>query len=213
MSENLTQSRSHSALSGSWIFRVSLFLTLASNVFGGGFAIIDVGTLGGNYSLGYGINTNGFVTGESALNGNATHAFLYRITNIVDLTPGVPAGAAYGSGHALNNSNQVVGQLVTNGQYRAGLFTAGAKTDLGTLGGDYSDAHAINDVGQIVGEAITTFVTGGNDHAFFRDTTSTNLIDLGTLGGSYSSAFGINNSAHIVGEADSSSGGTHAFFL
>jgi uncharacterized protein (TIGR02597 family) len=190
-----------------------LLMACAATVFGGGFTIIDLGTLSGNYSLGYAVNSNGFVAGESALNGNATHAFLYRTTNMVDLTPSQPPGAAYGSGHALNNSNLVVGQLLTNGQYRAGLFAGGgARTQLGTLGGDYSDAHGMNDAGQIVGEAITSSLTGGNDHAFFRDITSTNLIDLGTLGGSYSSALGINTFAHIVGEADSAGNGTHAFF-
>jgi uncharacterized protein (TIGR02597 family) len=196
-----------------WSCYITLFVACALKVCGAGFTIVDVGTLGGNYSLGYGINSNGFVVGESSPQGNATHAFLYRITNIVDLSPGQPAGSAYGSGHALNNANQSVGQLLTNGQYRAGLFSgSGVRTDLGTLGGDYSDAHAINDAGQIVGEAITSFATGGNDHAFLRGTTVTNLIDLGTLGGSYSSALGINNFGHVVGEADSLGNGTHAFF-
>src|SRR5947207_13764045 len=44
-----------------------------------------LGTLGGSYSIGYGVNATGQVTGYSATSGGLGHAFLYSGSSMQDL--------------------------------------------------------------------------------------------------------------------------------
>ena len=64
----------------------------------------------------------------------------------------------------------------TNGNTHAFLYSNGAMTDLGTLGGTYSTAVAVSSTGVIIGDSRTAT---GETHGFVSD--GTNMVDLGTL--------------------------------
>ena len=114
----------------------------------------------------------------------------------------------FSSAYGINNSGQVVGESETaSGILNAFLYSGGAMSDLGTLGGSSSTAYGINNNGQVVGYAETA----GNaaDHAFLY---SSGMIDLGTLGGSSSTAYGINSNGQVVGYAETAGNAAdHAF--
>src|SRR5512135_2618138 len=94
-------------------------------------------------------------------------------------------GGAVGSwASGINDCGQVIGQSYTAaGELHAFLYSAGAMTDLGTLGGTASYATAINNRGQIIGHSPT--ITGAT-HAFLYSAGA--MTDLGTLGGTASYA-------------------------
>jgi probable HAF family extracellular repeat protein len=137
------------------------YLWTPVNLNGAAGSMIDLGTLGGRTSIGYGINASGLVTGVSLLNDDYTaRAFLYDGA-MHDLgTLGI-GGSSYAFG--INNSGQVVGR--SGGAF---LWTSGdGMVNLNTLidpqsGWELIYANAINDAGQIVG----TGYIGGEQHAF-----------------------------------------------
>ncbi|MHB8728387.1 MAG: hypothetical protein ACYC9K_05045 [Sulfuricaulis sp.] len=174
-----------------------------------GGALIDLGTLGGGSSEGYGINDKGQVVGCSQLADwrISCHAFLYSSGTMTDL--GTVGGSNSGA-TAINNNGQVVGASSPTGDPFVGfpvshafLYSGGVMTDLGTFGGYNSAATAINDNGDVVGYANT----GVTDHAFLYSGGA--MTDLGTLPGYATSyAVGINNSGEIAGNAASARGCT-----
>jgi probable HAF family extracellular repeat protein len=119
--------------------------------------------------------------------------------------PFSPSSLAWG----VNASGQVVGDSgSSSGQPHAFLYTGGAMTDLGTLGGNpYSFAFGINASGQIVGESGPD--PGTAKHAFLYSNGV--MRDLGTLGGSYSSARGINDVGQVIGYSATADGSLQAF--
>ena len=175
-------------------------------------AMVDLGTLGGSTSNGFGINDAGEVTGSAGLAGDtATHAFLYSNGQMHDL--GTLPGYDGSTGLGVNNGGQVTGFLSATGTTHAFLYSGGQMTDLGTLGGSLSQGSAINRYGQIAGGSTlvpsTQFV--GATHAFLYS--GGQMKDLGTLGGASSYAFGINSFGQVVGWSDiaSDNGVLHAF--
>lgn len=165
----------------------------------------DLGTLGGSYSAGLGINDSGHVTGQSDTTGNAAYrAFLYDGT-LHDLGT---LGGTNTSAWDINDSGQVTGSsdLTVAGPAHAFLYD-GTMHDLGTLGGSSSNGTGINASGQVAG---FSYMTGdATQHAFLYDGT---LHDLGTLGGSYSAALGINDSGQVTGDSNLTlDGPAHAF--
>jgi probable HAF family extracellular repeat protein len=77
------------------------------------YTVIDLGTLGGTFSFGGGVNEQGWVNGESSLPGDQTqHAFLWRNGVIVDL--GTLGGPNSASGYTLNEAGLVAGGSETS---------------------------------------------------------------------------------------------------
>jgi probable HAF family extracellular repeat protein len=179
--------------------------------------IIDLGTLGGNFSFGNAMNNRGQVIGL-ALNtvpdqysmlglGTETHAFIWQHGYMEDLgTLGGPDSWAA----AVNESGQVAGWAFTNSTPNPVtniptqdpfLWQDGRMIDLGTLGGTEgvtgsfggSGGRAINRRGQVVG--------------------TSNLKDLGTLGGDNGEAYYINDAGAVVGRADVPGSQSHHAFL
>jgi probable HAF family extracellular repeat protein len=174
----------------------------------GGGSGVDLGTLGGSTSVGYGINSLGHVVGYAAtVNDVEFHAYVAIGQSLFDLgTFGGPVSV----GLAINDSGQSTGYaLLSSGESHAFLVSSGTMFDLGTLGGFSSSGAAINSAGQVAGDASTT---NSENHAFLFSEGV--MRDLGTLGGTYSSPSALNSSGQVVG--DSTIQGdyeTHAFLF
>lgn len=182
-------------------------LAAASTCFAQQYAVTDLGTLGGIYSVAYHLNNRGDAVGYSQITGSAVYdAFLYSNGIMTDL------GTLGGSGSqalGINNTGQVVGFSYITGNNpfngagigHAFIYSGGVMTDLGTLGGTLtSSAYAINDAGQVVGSAETTGNTAV--HAFLYSggvMTDLGALDLGS--GSYndSVATAINTGGQAAG--------------
>jgi probable HAF family extracellular repeat protein len=169
--------------------------------------IVDLGTLGGNYSLYYSaansINKAGKVVGSSFTSNGYTlyHAVLWQNSTVIDLGT---LGGTYSAANSINNAGKVVGDSqTTSSTSHAFLWQNGQMTDLGTLGGSYSAANSINNAGKVVGSSDTN---SGTRHAFLWQ--NGKMTDLGTLGGNYSVANSINNVGKIVGDSSTPSGTT-----
>ena len=165
--------------------------------------IEDLGTLGGNSSIGLGINAAGNVTGSSFVSSTDPHfggMHAFRFVDglgMVDLGAFQPGNVAEGDG--INSSGFVVGGSIwSDGVIRAFHVNAILTfRDLGTLGGEYSRARDINDAGVVTGEASNA---SGAVRAFVW-TVADGMRDLGTLGGSRSAGFSINQSGQVAGES------------
>jgi len=187
------------------------------------YTITDLGTLGYNTTVGYGINANGQIVGRSYLQqtvpvtqgcpprhkcfAHVYHAFLWSNGTMTDLGT---LGGTFSEARAIASTADVVGTSTLSGTAfnptHAFLDHNGHMTDLGTLGGSCSFAYGMNDVGEVVGQACTTT----NQDAFLYS--GGTMIDLGALGALGSSADGINNSHQVVGSSEVANGsGLHAF--
>ncbi|PWU15914.1 MAG: HAF repeat-containing protein [Verrucomicrobia bacterium] len=125
----------------------------------------------------------------------------YSITELGGLGGVYPSSPALVSeAYGINNSGQVVGYaFTTSGNKHAFLYSAGAMTDLGTLGGSSSQANGINNSGQVVGHAY--LAGNASYHAFLYS--GGGMADLGTLsGGINSDAYGVNRNGQVVGSSD-----------
>lgn len=227
---------------------LALAVATAGHAIAAPFAITDLGTLGGPYSVATALNDVGQVVGYSASADGTTHAFIWQNGTIIDLgTLSAAGGESYATGinnlgqavgystavadpssraflwqsgiivdlnslipadsgwtlqvaAGINETGQIVGSGMHNGEPRAFLWHAGTVTDLGTLGGNSSAASAINDVGQVVGSSATA---DGFTHAFlWQNGTMSDLGALNTAGGD-SHADGINNLGQVVGASAS----------
>jgi probable HAF family extracellular repeat protein len=166
-------------------------------VYSGG-GMTDLGTLGGKYSQGQGINAAGAVAGYSTLADGSYRAFLYSNGRMVSLGT---LGANYSAAYALNDAGQVVGSSITaTNLWHAFLYSAGKMLDLGTLGGNQpgwsTTAASINAIGRVVGYS---YLPSGDFHGFLYANGA--MQDLGTLGGSWSQAYAINSAEQITGQA------------
>jgi probable HAF family extracellular repeat protein len=136
-----------------------------------GHGLTDLGTLGGNFSEGLGINNRGEIVGGSNLTADAPlHLFLFHGA-MRDL------GTLNGNsteGSAINDHGQIIGSAAQIGF----LFSHGNFHLLPTLnGGTYSLPGGINNWGAVVGSSDVS--GGGPSHAFLYD--DGELIDLNNI--------------------------------
>jgi probable HAF family extracellular repeat protein len=135
------------------------------------YTVTDLGTLGGTFSFGVGINNKGWVAGFSTLPGDLNqHAFVWRNGKITDLgTLGGPNSAPSFSPFSERGDVGVEAETSTpdpNGENFCGsimicppvLWHNGAFTVLPTLGGNNGVANQVNNRGQVAGLAETTIL-------------------------------------------------------
>ena len=190
---------------------------------------------GVGYSLGYGINASGQVTGLSEIYDAAgmsrgRHAFLYSKGEMQDLGAlGTdPTGHSYSQGYGINARGQVAGSSESFDAHHhdlgphAFLYSGGRMQDLGTLGTDpygygYSQAAAVNASGQVVGvsEAFDATGTDLGPRAFLysrgRMQDLNGLLPAGS-GWVLEAALGISDAGQITG-VGTINGSQHAFLL
>jgi probable HAF family extracellular repeat protein len=135
------------------------------------YAVTDLGTLGGTFSFGVGINNEGWVAGLSTLPGDLNqHAFVWRNGKITDLgTLGGPNSAP--SFSPFSERGDLGGEAETstpdpNGEDFCGhgtgliclpvLWHDGITAVLPTLGGNNGVANQVNNRGQVAGAAEST---------------------------------------------------------
>lgn len=134
-----------------------------------GSKLVDLGTLGGDFSRAKAISDQGWIVGSAGLKPyGSRHAFLYRNGRMEDL--GAPDGFESSDANGINTSGVIVGEASTitgSGflrvdvdsrayRYRDGVWSdLNALTDLsGTAIKLLTTASAINDTGEIVGDAL-----------------------------------------------------------
>jgi MYXO-CTERM domain-containing protein len=173
------------------------------------YMIYDIGTLGGGYSTGYGINNAGQITGSSVTAGLESHPFVYTFGGSMQDLGNFSVGG-YTEGYAINSSAQVVGASYDSTFTIQSGFrnTSGSYLNLGTLGGSYTAGNAINDNGQVAG---TAYKTGDNLFSAFRYSGNTMTEIVNTLGGNKSEGRGINSAGDLTGRATLGNGNSVAF--
>jgi probable HAF family extracellular repeat protein len=146
-----------------WRAPSSLPLTSTRFFYSSG-TLLDLGTLGGTFSVGFEVNDSGEVTGMSSEANGDNHGFIYSGGTMHDLgTLGGPSS----EGDAINANGDIAGSSTNAGlRGHAFLYSGGVMHDLGTLGGTDSQARALNNSDQVTG--CSTDNTG-NQLAFFYD--------------------------------------------
>jgi|SoiMethySBSTD1v2_1073268.scaffolds.fasta_scaffold296792_2 probable HAF family extracellular repeat protein len=179
------------------------------------YVVTNLGTLGGNSSSAFAINSLGQVAGVSG-NGSENHAYRTAPNRTIKATDDLGTlGGTSSAGNAINDSGQVAGSSSTGPQTHAFRSSANGVapvvlTDLGTFSGaSNSFGRGINNSGQVTGQANVTatapcFFVFSN--SVFRTAASTvsGGDNLGTLlpnNCRSATGIGINNSGVVVGDS------------
>ncbi|HEX8369860.1 MAG TPA: Ig-like domain-containing protein, partial [Pyrinomonadaceae bacterium] len=175
-----------------------------------GYAVTDLGTLGGAESAAYGINNSGQIVGYAFNAAQKRRAFLYANGQMQDLgTLGGQTATAYG----INDAGKVVGISGINGfeDSRAFFYNGATVQNLGVYepsgNADYSAAFAVNNANQIVGE---TSIVSGNRVAFLYQNNSMTLVGTPFA---FDSARDINHAGKIVGSDYGGDGITKSYII
>ena len=165
--------------------------------------ISSLGTLGGNYSEGRGINNLGEVVGTAQLASGFSEAFLFR--------GGKMTGIGSFGADAINEFGVIAGEesIPGDGHTDAIIWQNGHITDLGLLpaeGGIFTGPAGINELDEVAG-------SGDNRESDLRAWMWRNgtMTDIGTLGGPQAAAYAINNEGQIVGFAQTATDADHGF--
>jgi len=154
---------------------------------------VDLGTLGGRYSWGNGINNWGQVAGVSETENGEFRGFLWngkKMKNLGSFDEDVISGA-----WSINDRGQAAGFTVNaDDQRRAVAWDRNGIHELETLGGSENEALGISVSGEIVGWASTPDETL---HAALWD--SEGVTDLDPFQTVMSWAWSINKSGEVVG--------------
>ncbi len=116
---------------------------------------------------------------------------------------------------AVSEDRIVVGGAETaDGKWHAFLWSEGAMTDLGTLGGNESEAHAVSD-GQELYVVGTSQMPDPCDPCVILERGflwhNGTMTEVGTLGGCASDAWGVSDSGVVVGASLTAEDDWHAF--
>jgi probable HAF family extracellular repeat protein len=166
-----------------------------------GYAVTDLGTLGGARSVALAVNDTNEVVGFSTTAAGATHAFLYDAGSIEDLgTFGGRDSLAY----AISNIGGIVGRAQDrSGNFRAFVVIRGSPLLDITRGnplfdGPFSTATGVSKRGHVMGYRLTAddHLAGRSRIFLFADAL---LTDLGTFGGEDAVVSDINDTGQFVG--------------
>src|SRR5262249_58824673 len=85
----------------------------------------ELGTLDGEGSTAYGINSRGRIVGSWTIKGSERHAFLYADGKVIDLNALLPANSGWTlpEAQAINDHSQIVGVGQFQGKSRAYLLS------------------------------------------------------------------------------------------
>lgn len=173
------------------------------------YSVTDLGTLGGSYSLGLGINEIDEITGLSYGLDNVTNqAFLYGSAGTAQPL-NIVFGGSYNQGTDINNFHQITGQASLQGDtvYHAFVWQNAQASDLGTLdlltGTGSSLGTAINDNQQVAGYSTVKGSTAVHAVIWTKGATNWTINDIGTLdrvtGTGNSQANGLNETGQVTG--------------
>ena len=162
--------------------------------------LIDLGTLGGNYSLGVAINDVGQVVGYSEVSGGAVHAFRWDGANgMQDLGT---LGGAYSCATAINRAGQVVGySWVNESSFHAFIWDPvnGMQDSSALLAGASQLPSPSIRPGRLSATTATRELVASA--APSSGTPRTGCRISGTLGGAYTNALAaINPAGQVAGE-------------
>jgi len=171
--------------------------------------MIDLGTLGGDFSLANAVNDLGQVVGESKTVGGEIHAFQWDRGTMSDLgTSGETSSA-----HGINNQGEIVGAISSkNVRGGAVLWKNRQKLSLADLGptGSGSTAFAVNASGDVTGVS-SGFVSSSGGVVRAVVWHGGIVRDIGTLGGMHSTACALNDLGDVVGWAETANRSTAGF--
>src|SRR5262249_11668421 len=150
---------------------------------GTGGSMVDLGTLGGNYSCAKGVNDAGTIVGEAeTVIGGTTmlHAFRYRDGIMTDLGT---LGGVTSSASAINSAGLIVGYATdTNEVANAFLYDGSKMINLITLlpsnsgWTNLASADGINDAGQIIGSG---YLADGDFQGYLLTPSSSSVVIFG----------------------------------
>lgn len=175
--------------------------------------VIDLGTLGGNYSKANAINNHGQITGVSKTASGAEHAFLWENGKMTDLgilgvtdyfSPGAARLIEYSEGMDINDNGEIVGHTSydhysyyqMNDIYTVFLWKDGEMRDIGPIAGGLLNPMSINNNTTIVGMKNGFKSTSRN--TAYRWLKNVGAGDLSGLNEIDSGAFAVNDKGQIV---------------